>query len=170
MNNDFEMIKHKNTGERNSCYKNLDMRVFLWSDVYAVVVMCLLVVPRLSDAGGRLLQPAARSSLWRVGLSTTVLYQDHQLSCGGFQVRGDKNRHFGIKRSYLPLRFFNTKVNKYLILNHHGFECLFLLDLHICTLCNLEMCGNVYKQLQDVVHPITLVMSVWLASSNFSFD
>ena len=97
MNNDFEMIKH-----RNGCYKRLEMRVVLWSDVYAVVVVCLLVVPRLSDAGGRLLQPAARSSLWRVGLSTTVLYQDHQLSCGGFQVRGDENRHFGIKGWHLP--------------------------------------------------------------------
>lgn len=35
---------------------------------------------------GRLLDPPARASMWRVGFSTPKNYNDNQLNCGGFMV------------------------------------------------------------------------------------
>lgn len=42
---------------------------------------------------GRMIEPPARSSMWRMGFSTPKNYNDNQLNCGGFMVRRGGGRN-----------------------------------------------------------------------------
>lgn len=58
-------------------------------------LICLLVLPfcwmSVVDGQGRMLVPAGRGSLWRVGYDTPVNHNDNLLSCGGVKHRWQVN-------------------------------------------------------------------------------
>ena len=40
----------------------------------------------ITFAHGRLVDPPARGTMWRLGFSTPPNYNDHELFCGGYAV------------------------------------------------------------------------------------
>ena len=50
------------------------------------LVAFLVVVPPPCEGHGRLLLPASRSSMWRMGFNNPPNYQDNELWCGGYAV------------------------------------------------------------------------------------
>ncbi|XP_071522308.1 uncharacterized protein [Panulirus ornatus] len=56
------------------------------------VVVLMGVVRACVEGHGRLVDPPARSTMWRLGFDTPVHYNDHQLYCGGFKRQWVQNR------------------------------------------------------------------------------
>lgn len=48
------------------------------------IVLIILKFGRLVSGHGRLMNPPARNSMWRLGFPNPVNYNDHELFCGGY--------------------------------------------------------------------------------------
>lgn len=61
-----------------------------------IIIFMLKTLP-LVNGHGRLMDPPARSSAWRLGYNTPVNYDDNQLYCGGVQIQhGQNNGRCGV--------------------------------------------------------------------------
>ncbi|XP_071115849.1 putative uncharacterized protein DDB_G0268364 [Haliotis cracherodii] len=56
-----------------------------------MTTLTLSVLPPLCDAHGRLMDPPARNSMWRLGFNNPVNYNDNELYCGGRMVQWLRN-------------------------------------------------------------------------------
>lgn len=56
--------------------------------MFGILCFGLLLVygPEMVDAHGRLIEPAARNSMWRFNYKNPRNYNDMGLNCGGFTV------------------------------------------------------------------------------------
>ncbi|XP_042237817.1 uncharacterized protein LOC121876612 [Homarus americanus] len=57
-----------------------------------VVVVLVGVLGAWVEGHGRLVDPPARGTMWRLGFDTPAHYNDHQLFCGGFSRQWVQNR------------------------------------------------------------------------------
>ncbi|XP_068241170.1 uncharacterized protein [Palaemon carinicauda] len=55
-----------------------------------IVILCIFLASH-AHGHGRLVDPPARSTMWRLGFDTPVHYNDHQLFCGGYSRQWGKN-------------------------------------------------------------------------------
>ncbi|XP_067653661.1 uncharacterized protein [Haliotis asinina] len=58
---------------------------------FIMITLTLTLLPPLCDAHGRLMDPPARNSMWRLGFNNPVNYNDNELYCGGRMVQWLRN-------------------------------------------------------------------------------
>lgn len=49
-------------------------------------LLLVSIVIQISEQHGRMIEPPARNSMWRVGFDTKPNYEDTELFCGGISV------------------------------------------------------------------------------------
>ena len=79
-------------------------------DNYLLVVLLVVAWSQSTHQHGRLIEPPARNSMWRIGYNTTPNYEDSELFCGGIVVC---NISIIIRLFLVIMRFFKEPmVNK----------------------------------------------------------
>ncbi|GFO22513.1 chitin binding protein [Plakobranchus ocellatus] len=58
------------------------LHITSYCSILSILLICLTLTRR-SEGHGYMIDPPARSSMWRVGFSTPVNYNDNALRCGG---------------------------------------------------------------------------------------
>ncbi|KAI2808292.1 hypothetical protein BLOT_006234, partial [Blomia tropicalis] len=61
-------------------------------DNYLLVVLLVVAWSQSTHQHGRLIEPPARNSMWRIGYNTTPNYEDSELFCGGIVNQWSTNK------------------------------------------------------------------------------